>query len=114
MEGIKLDGLEISFTIDNVSAEQFKNSINYMFSDIINVNKQIDINHKKNTSNNQIESNNASITDKQMKYIHALAKEKELYKSVLKNYSISMFGKVSGKDLTIHEASQLIAVLNNL
>ena len=47
MEGIKLDGLEISFTIDNVSAEQFKNSINYMFSDIINVNKQIDINHKK-------------------------------------------------------------------
>lgn len=114
MENIKLNGLEISIKLDNISAEELMNAFNYIFSDFINTNQKIKSEDKKDISNKHIESNNGEITDKQRKYIHSLAKEKDLDKSALQNYSMSMFGKDSGKDLTRHEASQLIAALNDL
>lgn len=114
MENIKLGALEISIKLDNISAEELRNAVNYIFSDFINTNQKIEFDDNKDISNKQIESNNGEITDKQRKYIHSLAKEKDLDKSALQSYSMSMFGKDSGRDLTRHEASQLIAALNDL
>lgn len=51
------------------------------------------------------------ITEKQMKYIHVLAKEKGIDNTSLKNYSRSLFSKESSKDLTKKEASSLIEAL---
>ena len=114
MENIKLNGLEISIKLENISAEELRNAVNYIFSDFINTNQKIEFDDNKDLSNIQIESNNVEITDKQRKYIHSLAKEKVLDKSALQNYSMSMFGKDSSRNLTRHEASQLIAALNDL
>ena len=51
------------------------------------------------------------ITEKQIKYIHVLAKEKGIDNTSLKNYSRSLFNKESSKDLTKKEASSLIEAL---
>lgn len=51
------------------------------------------------------------ITDKQIRYIHLLAKEKGIDNMSLRNYSKSMFNKESSKELTKKEASELIDAL---
>lgn len=113
MEGIKLGGIEISIKLDNVSAEDLRNTMNYIFSDLVNLDKKIQ--HDNNSiTNNQIDQKNSEITDKQIKYIHSLSKEKAVGKVELQNYSMSMFGKSSSLDLTRNEASQLIAALNDI
>lgn len=102
MENTKLKGLEISIKLDNISADQLRNAINYIFADIIQKDQTPELDHNK------------EITDKQMKYINSLAKEKNIGKVELQNYSMSMFGKNSSLDLTRNEASQLIAALNDI
>lgn len=114
MENIKLNGLEISIKLDNISAVELRKTINYIFSDLIQTNHNADLEDNKELDNKQIELNNKEITDKQIKYIQPLAKEKDIGKVELQNYSMSIFGKDSSRSLTRHEASQLIAALNDL
>ena len=109
-----MGGIEINIKLDIISVEELRNAINYIFSDLIYTNKKIEFDDNKHKSNKEMESINGEITDKQRKYIYALAKEKDLDKSALQNYSMSMFGKDSSRNLTRHEASQLIAALNDL
>lgn len=114
MEKIKLGGLEINIKLDNITAEELRNAINYLFSDMDNMVKKAQNENNKDIPKKQIDTNNSEITDKQLKYINSLAKEKELTKAELQNYSISMFGKNSSLELTRNEASQLIATLNDI
>ena len=114
MENNKPIEIEITLKLNESSLKELKKSINFIFSDLISPKTIIEAEDGNENTNKATDPNNSEITDKQMKYIHALAKDKDLDKGALQKYSLSMFGKDSSKDLTKHQASQFIAALNDL
>lgn len=84
---------------------------------------EIDINNTGNTepvkefksdSNKQAIVDNSLATDRQIKAIYAMAKNKNFTEESLENYVKSAYNKDSIKELTRQEASDLIQMLNEL
>ena len=116
--------------MDRVTAQGAGSAITYArryaLSALLNISSEEDVdgNRVENLplQNEAIEENNSIvqppisevedlITDKQIKYMHVLAKEKGIDSISLRNYSKSLFGKESSKELTRKEASELIESL---
>lgn len=124
-EWIKSPPLKLK--MDNITAQGAGSAITYArryaLSAILNISSEEDNDGNeidgasvpvKATSINPTSPNDVAITDKQIKFIHVLAREKGIDKVSLQNYSISMFGKDSSKDLTKNEASQLIEAMQSV
>lgn len=71
----------------------------YALSALLNISSEEDVEQEE------------PITEKQIKYIHVLAKEKGIDNTSLKNYSKALFTKDNSKELTKKEASSLIEAL---
>lgn len=101
----------LSLKMDTVTAQGAGSAITYArryaISAILNISSEED-----NDGNEIKTPEEEMITDRQIKYIHVLAKEKEIDNATLKDYSISKFGKDSMKELTKLQASKFIEDLN--
>lgn len=118
----------LSFKIDNLTAQGAGAAITYArrysLSAMLNISSEEDLdgNHSDdfeiNNEEIKVESqpivDNNNVTEKQIKFIHTLAKEKGVDNPSLKNLSKTMFGKESSKNLTKQEASSLIEALQIL
>lgn len=86
----------------------------YALSALLNISSEEDIDGNFTESENveqPTEIQEEPVTEKQIKYIHVLAKEKGIDNTSLKNYSKALFTKESSKELTKKEASSLIEAL---
>lgn len=115
----------LSFKIDNLTAQGAGAAITYArrysLSAMLNISSEEDLDGNQrddieiNNGEIKVESqpivDNNNITDKQIRFIHTLAKEKGVDNPSLKNLSKTMFGKESSKDLTKQEGSSLIEAL---
>lgn len=101
----------LSLKMDTVTAQGAGSAITYArryaISAILNISSEED-----NDGNEIKTPEEEMITDRQIKYIHVLAKEKEIDNATLKDYSISKFSKDSMKELTKLQASKFIEDLN--
>jgi len=94
----------LSLKMEKLTAQGVGSAITYArryaLSALLNISSEEDVGQEEEP-----------ITEKQIKYIHVLAKEKGIDNTSLKNYSKALFTKDNSRELTKKEASSLIEAL---
>ena len=120
-EDEKKTGMDLSQLTGSTSSYARKYALNGLFaiddtkdSDATNKHDTEQVSRPKVDENKQAIVDNSLATDKQIKAIYAIAKNKGYTEESLKNYTKSIYNKDSIKELTRQEASDVIQMLNEL
>ncbi len=114
-------GMDLSQLTGSTSSYARKYALNGLFaiddtkdSDATNKHDTEQVSRPKVDANKQAIVDNSLATDKQIKAIYAIAKNKGYTEESLKNYTKSIYNKDSIKELTRQEASDVIQALNEM
>ena len=114
-------GMDASQLTGSTSSYARKYALNGLFaiddtkdSDATNKHDTEQVSRPKVDENKQAIVDNSLATDKQIKAIYAIAKNKGYTEESLKNYTKSIYNKDSIKELTRQEASDVIQMLNEM
>lgn len=120
-EDEKKTGMDLSQLTGSTSSYARKYALNGLFaiddtkdSDATNKHNTEQVSRPKADEDKQAIVDNSLATDRQIKAIYAIAKNKGYTEESLKNYTKSIYNKDSVKELTRQEASDVIQVLNEM
>ncbi len=114
-------GMDLSQLTGSTSSYARKYALNGLFaiddtkdSDATNKHDTEQVSRPKADEDKQAIVDNSLATDRQIKAIYAIAKNKGYTEESLKNYTKSIYNKDSIKELTRQEASDVIQMLNEM
>lgn len=114
-------GMDVSQLTGSTSSYARKYALNGLFaiddtkdSDATNKHDTEQVSRPKVDEDKQAIVDNSLATDRQIKAIYAIAKNKGYTEESLKNYTKSIYNKDSIKELTRQEASDVIQMLNEM